>query len=229
MPGMRLPLSHLPCGTCKIKQTRRMEPYLDAWWTDLTTLNQIFYVVGIFFSAFFVWQLLVVLLGLGDGSDAGVSGDTNLGEAGPELNDGLENGTVASFKLLTVRSLIAFGMLFGWAGALYLEKGLDIQTALLYALVWGSAGMAVVAYFFRGIRQLTETGNASLDTCVGTSGEVYLDIPEGGTGQVRVMESGAVAYVSARGRNGMSISTNTPVRILRVLDPTTLEVEPLVS
>ena len=198
---------------------------MDAWWTDLTTLNQILYIVAIFFSAFFVWQLLAVLFGLGNVSDAGFSGDTNLGDAGPELND----GTVASFKLLSIRSLIAFGMLFGWAGALYLQRGLDTQTALLYALVWGSAGMLVVAYFFRGIRQLTETGNASLDTCVGTAGEVYLDIPEGGAGQVRVLESGAVTYVSARGRKGMPISAKTPVRILRVADATTLEVEPMVS
>ena len=202
---------------------------MDAWWTDLTTLNQILYIVAMFFSAFFVWQLLAVLFGLGSAFGASISGDTGIGDAGPEFNDGLADGTVASFKLLSIRSLIAFGMLFGWAGALYLQRGLDTQTALLYALVWGGAAMAVVAYFFRGIQQLTETGNASLDTCVGTSGEVYLDIPDGGAGQVRVTESGAVAYVSARGKNGMPISTRTPVRILRVVDPTTLEVEPLVS
>ncbi len=198
---------------------------MDSWWMELTVLNQIFYVVAIFFSAFFVWQLLAALLGLGGGADAAVSGDANFGDSGPEFND----GTVASFKLLSIRSLIAFGMLFGWAGALYLQRGLEVRTALVYALVWGSAGMAVVAYFFHGIRQLTETGNASLDTCVGTSGEVYLDIPEGGTGQVRVIESGTVAYVSARGKNGMPVSAKTPVRILRVVSPTTLEVEPITS
>ena len=198
---------------------------MDAWWMELTVLNQIFYLVAIFFSAFFVWQLLAALLGLGGGADAGVAGDANFGDTGPEFND----GSVAAFKLLSVRSLIAFGMLFGWAGALYLQRGLEVRTALVYALVWGSAGMAVVAYFFHGIRQLSETGNASLNTCVGTSGEVYLDIPEGGTGQVRVMESGTVAYVTARGKERVSIPAGTPVRVLRVVSANTLEVEPLKS
>ena len=172
---------------------------MDGWWTDLSVLNQAFYVLAAFFSAFFVWQLLAALFGLG-GSDAGIDGDADLGDAGPELNDGPGDGTVAAFKLLSIRSLIAFGMLFGWAGALYLERGLDVRTAVFYAFVWGSAGMGVVAYFFHNVRKLTETGNANLDTCVGTSGEVYLDIPQCGNGQVRVMESGAVAYVSARGK-----------------------------
>ena len=201
---------------------------MDGWWTDLSVLNQAFYVLAAFFSAFFVWQLLAALFGLG-GSDAGIDGDADLGDAGPELNDGPGDGTVAAFRLLSIRSLIAFGMLFGWAGALYLERGLDVRTAVFYAFVWGSAGMGVVAYFFHNVRKLTETGNANLDTCVGTSGEVYLDIPQCGNGQVRVMESGAVAYVSARGKNGMSISAKTPVRVLRVVDTTTLEVEPLLS
>ena len=57
------------------------------------------------------------------------------------------------------------------------------------------------------------------------SGEVYLDIPENGTGRVRVMESGAITYVPARSKDGATIPSKTPVRVLRVIDMTTLEVE----
>jgi membrane protein implicated in regulation of membrane protease activity len=197
---------------------------MEAWWTNLTTLNQILYLVAIFFSTLFAWQFAAALLGLGGGADVG-GGDATAGDAGPEIDDMVQDASVAAFKLLSVRSIIAFGMLFGWAGALYLQSGTEVESALLYSLVWGAAAMVAVAYFYHGIQQLTETGNPKLETCVGASGEVYIDIPENGIGQIRVVESGAVSYVSARGKNGAPIPNKTPVWVRRVIDGTTLEVE----
>ena len=170
---------------------------MEAWWAGLSALNQGLYVVAIFFSTLFLWQLVTSLVGLGGGVDVG--DDVSSEDAGSQIDNGLDEGSVEAFKLLSIRSIIAFGMLFGWAGALYLQSGKEVSAALLYGLVWGSAGMVIVAYFFHNIHRLTETGNPKLATCVGTSGEVYIDIPEEGAGQVRVVESGVVSYVSARG------------------------------
>ena len=198
---------------------------MEAWWAGLSALNQGLYVVAIFFSTLFLWQLVTSLVGLGGGVDVG--DDVSSEDAGSQIDNGLDEGSVEAFKLLSIRSIIAFGMLFGWAGALYLQSGEEVSAALLYGLVWGSAGMVIVAYFFHNIHRLTETGNPKLATCVGTSGEVYIDIPEQGAGQVRVVESGVVSYVSARGKNGTAIPSKTPVQVLRTLDATTVEVEPI--
>ena len=161
---------------------------------------------------------------------AGGGGHADLGDTGPEVDDmghdaGDHHDGSAVFKLLSIRAVIAFGMLFGWAGALYLQSGEGLTDALLYGVFWGAAGMVLVAYFFHTIQRLSETGNPKLETCIGTEGEVYLDIPENGTGQVRVMESGAVSYVSARGRDGAAIPSRTPVLVLRTVDSTTVEVD----
>jgi membrane protein implicated in regulation of membrane protease activity len=198
---------------------------MEAWWMGLSTLNQGLYGLAVFFSTLFLWQLVAALIGLGGGGEMG-GGDASLEDAGPEIDDAPQDASVAAFKLLSMRSIIAFGMLFGWAGALHLQSGEDVHTALLYGLVWGAVAMVVVAYFYRGIQRMTEIGNPSLATCVGTSGEVHIDIPENGTGQVRVVESGVVSYVSARGRDGAGIPNRTPVFVLRTLDSTTVEVEP---
>ena len=40
---------------------------MEAWWTGLSTLNQGLYIVAIFFSALFLWQLVASLVGLGGG------------------------------------------------------------------------------------------------------------------------------------------------------------------
>ena len=201
---------------------------MEAWWTNLTALNQALYALAIFFSSLFLWQLVAALIGLGGGGGVD-GGNAALEDAGPEVDDGARDASTAVFKLLSIRSIIAFGMLFGWGSALYLQSGMEVRGALLYGLVWGVGAMVAVAYFFHGIQRLTETGNPKLQTCVGTSGEVYIDIPQDGTGQVRVTESRVVTYVSARGRDGAAIPHQTPVRVLRVIDASTLEVEQIDS
>ena len=194
---------------------------MQIWWAELTLLNQVFYGIAVFFSFLFFWQLITTLIGLGDSVDGFGANDV-----GPDVDGFYDHGAVA-FQLLSIRSVIAFGMLFGWAGALYLDSGYSVEEAVIRGFVWGAAGMVLVAYFFYKVQQLSESHTRNLSSCIGNEGEVYLDIPEDGTGQIRVMESGAVNYVSARSKGGQSIQHKTPVRVLRTLDTTTVEVEPI--
>lgn len=193
---------------------------MQIWWTELTVLNQVFYGIAVFFSFLFLWQLITTLTGLGDSVDGFGATD-----AGPDV-DGFDAG-VATFQLLSIRSVIAFGMLFGWAAALYLDSGHSVEQAVISGVVWGAAGMVIVAYFFFKVQQLSESHTRNLSSCIGNEGEVYIDIPENGTGQIRVLESGAVNYVSARSKGGQSIAHKTQVRVLRTLNTTTVEVEPI--
>lgn len=202
---------------------------MQAWWIELTPLNQALYGVAVFFSLLFLWQFIAALIGLSGSVDGIMHDDLNADDVSPDVDNGPHDHGAAAFKLLSIRSVIAFGMLFGWAGAMHTESGLEIEEALLHGLVWGAAGMTLVAYFFYKVQQLTETHNRNLSSCIGNEGEVYIDIPENGAGQIRVMESGAINYISARGRNGLSILHSTPVRVLRTLDITTVEVEPIQS
>ena len=75
------------------------------------------------------------------------------------------------------------------------------------------------------LRHLQETGTRRLVTCVGTPGTVYMDIPKGGTGKVRTVVSGSVAFVPARTAGGKALKAGTPVRVRRMLDASTVEVE----
>ena len=93
---------------------------MDAWWEGLTLLNKGFAVAALFFSVLFVWQFLGALLGL--------HGDSH-GDAGHAIGihhhdfdhhaDQHDRGGVG-FTLISLRSVLAFGTLFSWAGTLYL-------------------------------------------------------------------------------------------------------------
>jgi membrane protein implicated in regulation of membrane protease activity len=228
---------------------------MTEWWAGLTTLTQGFFAVALVFSCLFLWQLVAAVLGLaGQGGHTAVDLKTDV-DAGADFHAGADAhfdtdvphgadlhvapgdqvdaadmtihtiDTVASFKLLSIRSIIAFGMLFAWAGALYLMDSVAVPQAMLYALAWGLAGMLVVSALFYLMRRMTETGNIRLATCVGQPGTVYMDIPADGAGKVRTLVSGTVSFVPARAAGGAALKSGTPITVRRLLDATTVEVE----
>ncbi len=216
------------------------------WWHGLSTLNQWFFNGAAFFTVLFLWQMIGSLLGMISVHDADIGhpdagaggfdhGDAGAGHAAgvpADHGDSSHTGehptteTVADFKLLTVRSILAFCTLFCWAGGLYLTNRTPIPWSVCYALLWGLAGMLSVAAALYTLQRMVETGTPNIATCVGTRGVIYLDIPEGGQGEARVLVSGAISCVKARAAQGRGIRAGTPVRVVRALGSTTIEVEP---
>lgn len=203
---------------------------MGAWWDSLTRVNQGFFCAAAFFSVFFLWQMLAALFGLGgedaghDASDAGggVDGNADQFDSGAQV-DATE--TVVAFKLLSIRAIVTFCTLFSWGGALYLSRGDGLARSMGISVIWGLAGMGSVALVLSLLPKLAHTGTTRLASSVGTRGAVYLDIPKGGLGEVRVEVSGVIAYVKARACGGGAIKTGTQVIVKRALDETTVEVE----
>jgi len=213
----------------------------EGGWSGLSPANKVFFCIAFFFSALFIWQFIMTMIGLaGSGADAELDagGDADADAADIEAHGGDvdhdvghaedvdAHETAVSFKLLSFRSVVAGGTLFGWAGALYMYNDVPLGAALVYALAWAFGGAFVVAILMYLMRRLQETGTPQLASCVGEPATVYMDIPESGAGKVRTMVSGAVSYVSARGAAGKALKAGTPVRVKRLLDTSTVEVEP---
>lgn len=218
------------------------------WWHGLTTLNQCLYSGALFFSILFIWQMIGSFLGLMDVHDLDVShpdvggfdhadagaGHTGLGNAsashdaahGGQGDSSAGHQPVGDFKLLTVRSILAFFTLFFWAGALYLTNQTPAFWSFCYATAWGLVAMFSVAAALYLMQRMTVVGTQDIGTCVGTRGVIYLDIPEAGQGEARVLVSGAISHVKARSIQGQPIKAGTPVRVVRALSSTTIEVEP---
>jgi hypothetical protein len=200
---------------------------MEAWWQGLTLLNKGFAVAALFFSVLFVWQFLGALLGLhgdshGDAGHAiGMHHHDFDHHADQHDRDGL------GFTLISVRSVLAFGTLFSWAGTLYLMSGAGVVLALIYSFAWGVAAMFIVSYLVFKLVQLQETGTATVWSAIGEEGVVYLNLPAGGVGKVRVMVSGVISYVNARSRGGESLTAGIKVRVVGVIDDNTIEVEPI--
>ncbi|MCX6350111.1 MAG: hypothetical protein NTV79_11550 [Candidatus Aureabacteria bacterium] len=195
---------------------------LNSWWAGLAPLTQYFYIGAVFFSVLFLWQLIMSLIGLSADHDVDTGGHDSGVHHAPEDAD----QTMLAFKLLSVRSLLAFFTLFAWAGALYMSHGKSTPGAMLYALGWGLAGLVAVTLLIHGLSRLTETGNINIESCVGVPGTVYLDIPEKGQGEVRLLCGGVMMCLRAQAAGGAALKAGTAVRAVRVVGSNTIEVEP---
>ncbi len=206
---------------------------MAAWWSSLSSLNQFFWGLVVFFSTLFVWQLVAsfagVLGGVGadtDGAldaDADLDGDGDLVSDDADLTEDMEG--LSTFRLLSVRSVLAFCTLFSWAAALYLGRDVSRVSAFAVAALWGLAGMLVVALFFWLLPRLTEEGTADLSSAQGQKGTVYVNIPADGDGQVRLIVGGRLRFLRARAAHGASLTAGTEVRVIRVTGGRILEVE----
>jgi len=83
------------------------------WWSSLPALNQWFFIAAAFFSVFFLWQLAMALFGLSGGHDLDSHPDQPMEHDTPQD----AAATVMAFKLIGVRSLLAFFTLFTWRAA----------------------------------------------------------------------------------------------------------------
>ena len=207
---------------------------MTEWWNGLTQLNRVFYGLATFCSVFFVWQLIAAFAGLTGDHDVDGDVDGDIAIDHDPTYDQFEHGaeadaaeTALAFKLLSVRSVTTFCTLFAWGNALYLNRQETMSAALVYSTLWGLAGMFSIALVFYGMRKLSETGTSDLATCIGGTGTVYMDIPEGGAGQIRTTVSGVVSYVKARCAGDAALKSGRMVRVRRQLDHLTVEVEPI--
>lgn len=194
----------------------------SAWWSALAPLNQWFFIAAAFFSVFLIWQLIVSIGGLGGGE---VVLDSHADAAWEHQSPDDAQQTVLAFKLFSVRSILAFFTLFTWAGGLYMSRGVALLPALLYSMLWGVVAMVVVSAMLYMLRHLADTGTMKIDTSVGQTGTVYLDIPAGGDGEVRVMCSGVMTHLKARTADGAGIKAGATVRILKTTGPNSVEVQ----
>jgi hypothetical protein len=195
------------------------------WWSSLDGLNQFFYGAAAVMSGFFIWQLVMALLGLAGHDDVTSQVDTFDHTAVDHTAASDAHDSVLAFKLISVRSILAFLTLFFWASALY-YKDHSLSVTMLIATAWGVAAMAVIAWIFNLLMKMTESGNPRISTAVGAPGTVYMNIPANGVGEIRVMVSGVMSNVRARTRDGQPVMAGRKVMVTKVLDANMVEVIP---
>lgn len=175
-------------------------------------------------TVFFAVRLGMLLIG----TDSDFDLDTG-GGGGPADHHADSDQT---FKVLSVQSVAAFLMGFGWAGLGGLRgSSFGIAESIGIGLLGGAAMVWLLGWLLKMVYDLQTHGNIAISSLVGLEGDVYVTIPardagQGRTGRVRVVVRDRQRFYPGIS-SGPEIPRGGRVRVLEVAGDRTLVVQKL--
>ncbi|MBU0485520.1 MAG: hypothetical protein KKB30_13525 [Proteobacteria bacterium] len=185
--------------------------------SDFNGLEVFFLACAIIGGFFVILKLIMQFVGGDTDTDFGVDGEISIDPHHVDSDLG--------FRFLSMHGLSAFFMMFGLVGlAFYRQSQAGVIISMIGAVVAGMASVWVIGKLFQGAVNLQSSGTLKTADAVGSTGTVYLSIPEGGTGRVSLNFQNRLREFDATEKNGKELSTGTPVRVVKV-NANILEVE----
>lgn len=159
----------------------------------------------------FIIRMILMLAG-------GFDADMDMGDGDADIGDADHGDSTAAFHILSIHSLAAFGMGFGWGGfaAMRTLPG-GLSLAILVALGIGVAFVWIQMLLLKAVYDLQSSGNVRLSDAVGLEGDVYLRVPARGegVGRVRLVVSERLRIFNAV-TEGEELPRSTRVRVAKV-------------
>jgi len=186
------------------------------WWSSLVLEKQIFYAIGIVAISILIIQIFLTIIGIGAHHDA------NLGGHG-DHDSGL--------GLLSIRTITAFFVGFGWGGVIILNHGHSLVAAVIGGFGTGVVFLLVTALLIRSLLRLQGSGNLNYRNAIGVIGTVYSTIPaqESGGGQLELVLQGRLITAEAYSKTAEDLKPGSKARVVNLIGHSTLLVEPLTN
>ncbi len=168
-----------------------------------TALTQIFYNIALFATIFFVIKLALFSI---FGGDTEVSADFNT-----------EFETETAFDFISVQSLLAFLMGFGWMGYAGLNQfGLSQIISILSAVGVGFVFMFLSAYLMFLVKKLEKNVKKDKNSALNKSGKAYTNFEPKGQGQVEIEINGQLTVTDAINTTEEQIPAFSVVEVVKV-------------
>lgn len=190
---------------------------MGAWWGSMVFEIQVFYAIGIVSSLILLAQMVLVLIGFDHDLSAGDADMTGAAEHPGGLH------------ILSVRTVVAFFVGFGWTGVIALQNNLSLAATVILSVLVGGLFMLIVYYVMKSLHGMRDSGTLDYKNAIGKVGTVYLPIPpnRSGPGQIEIQIQGRLMVVQAYTASGQKIANHAKVKVVELVDPQTLLVEPL--
>ena len=196
---------------------------IATWWAGLSLANKIIWGFTLAASFIFIIQTVMTFIGA-DSADGGF----DMPDAGGA--DVADADIGGGSNLYTFRNLVNFLLGFGWS---YIILQDSIPSNALLVLISGVIGVGLVAlvmFIFRLLGKMQQSGNIDVyKSAVDCHGTVYLSIPGNrkGEGKVQISINSAVREYNAQTEDDSPIPTGTPIKVVDVINDSTLLVERL--
>lgn len=177
---------------------------ISNWWSNLHGFPLILWGIALLFSFLFLVQTVLSFF-IGELDDAG-------------FMDGIDHDFGNEF--FTVKNLIAFFTMFGWAGLAAYKSGLNNFVVVVVALLSGISIVFLMYLLMKKTDKLRNSGTLQMKNAINQIGETYLRIPasRSGLGKVHVQFQGRLAELDAMTDETEDIPTGKPVQVVNILN-----------
>jgi hypothetical protein len=192
------------------------------WWNSLDTFQQVMFVLAVTASVVMLIFIVLMLIGIDNSDFDGIdSPDFHL----DVINDE-PLSAIGGLKVLSVRGVLAFISIGGWAAFLF-ANFMSVLWSSLLGIVFGVIAAYLVALAFRAIFRLESSGNIEYENSIGNIGTVYMRIPKkkGGKGKVSIIIQERLIEANAITNEDQDIMPKTEVEVIGVVETTTLIVK----
>ena len=125
--------------------------------------------------------------------------------------------TDVSFDFISIQSILAFLMGFGWVGlACFVQFKLSTLISFIAAFVLGLIFMFLSAYLMFLIKKLDKRVKINLEDFVGTVGRAYTAFKPQGEGQIEITINEQLSVIEAFNMTDEEIHAFMPVKIEKV-------------
>lgn len=165
----------------------------------LSSLESFYFIVACFATFFFILKLILA-------SSVGLD-DVETPDSEP-VSD-------SAFNFLSLQTILAFLMGFGWIGLGCLHEG--HASSLKAFMVAGGVGlvlMILAALLMMGVQKLNRTPTLDPHKAIGQVGEAYTRIPAKGSGSIRVEMGGKLEIWKAVSQADEDIQAFEKVKII---------------
>jgi hypothetical protein len=185
-----------------LKLTAMFSRLLD-WWKSLEGFELILWSIALFFSVLFILQSIVSFFTGGD------QGDTDVDLDGDDFG----------YQFFTLKNMIAFFTMFGWAGLASYKAGAGNFLVIVIAFLAGSALVFIMYVLMRQSSRLRHSGTLEMKNAINKIGETYLRIParRSGLGKIQVQVQGRLMELDAMTDDTEDIATGRPIQVVNIL------------
>ena len=183
---------------------------ISSWWQGLAGFEKILWAFAIIFSVLFVFQTLYSLF----------VGETDDGSAIGTADSYIGDDTGIGHQFFTVKNLIAFFTMFGWAGIAAYNSGLSKGLTIVIALIAGFTMVLIMVFLLRNVKKLKHSGTMQIKNALNEVCETYLFIParRNGIGKVHIRIQGSLHELDAITDDESQIPTGKIVKVTGIVN-----------
>ena len=123
----------------------------------------------------------------------------------------------ASFNFLTIESISAFFMCFGWICWLCLKHlQYSAKISALIAFAFGIVGMFFFAWLICQFKKLEQVSNPSYEELINKTGKAYMNFAPKGNAKIQIEFNAKLATLDAINDSDEEIKTFENIKVVRV-------------